>query len=172
MLQLLAVLSLLIQIPVFGLMIFAPRRELTQRVTSNYLTYVILGILFVFLVIGLLTQIISLGSTVNNAIASLPADPAAINADAAKPLADALKTVSGALPGMTLIVVGLAGMMDLAGGYVVYRETQRMGTRPATAGVLLALVYLLSALGMLIFAVWHYLIALKQATPVVESVPV
>lgn len=170
MLQLLAVLSLLIQIPVFALMIFAPRREITQRVTRNYLTYLILGILWVFLVIGLLTQLASLGGTVSSALSSVPTDPKAINADTVKPLTDALNTVYAALPGLTLLIIGIAGSMDLAGGYVAYREMQRMGTRPVTAGILLALIYLLSALGMLIFAVWHYLTALRQTLPIVEPV--
>ncbi len=175
MLTLLAVLALLIQLPFFGLMIFAPRHDLTRRVTSNYLVYVVLGILFIFLVIGLLTQLISLSGTVGSALSSIPTDPKTISADTQKPLTDALNTVSAALPTLLLVITSIGGIMDLAGGYIIYRETQRMGTRRVTAGILLFCMYFLSVIGMLIFALWHYLMQLRQATPVqpvaVSTVP-
>jgi hypothetical protein len=163
LLQALAVIGILVQLPYWFLMIVLPQHPLTRRLTSNYLIFAALGIIFIFIVVGLITYTASLGGTLSSALASVPADAKDFSADTLKPLTAALTTAQNSLP-IWLIVGLLCGFMDLAGGFLIYQETQRRGTARGTASAFLLLMLLLGPIGMMIFALWHYLAAPKAAS--------
>src|SRR5215467_10614879 len=63
MLNTLLLLVYLIPLPFWFLMIFYPRRELTQRVANNYSVFLILGALYVFVGVGAIVAVISLAAS-------------------------------------------------------------------------------------------------------------
>ncbi len=164
MLQIFSALALLIPIPVWLLMIFAPRRDETQRITSRFLIFIPLGIVFIFLAIGVLVQGSALGSIVGDALNAAPADQATVSANA-------LKTVHDALPTLAWAILAGSSVLDIAGGHLIYNATQRMGTPSRTAGALIFLTWLFGALGMMIFALWYYLSAAQPTPPIAAAAP-
>src|SRR5438046_2828341 len=52
MLDLLYVLVTVIPLPIWFLMIFLPRRDVTRRVANNYLIFLLLGVLYIFALVG------------------------------------------------------------------------------------------------------------------------
>jgi hypothetical protein len=159
MLQLIAGLILLVELPAWALMIFRPKEDMTRHLIGNYLIFVPLGLLFVFLGVGLVAGQASLMDTVNSALASTEAGAAT----------DALKAIQTGLPTLGLVVIAAMTVMDLAGGHIVYLELQKRTVSELTAGIFLVLVYLTGPIGMFIFTAWRYLTAIQQAQPAEAS---
>ncbi len=166
MLQLLAFLVLLIEIPAWFLMIFLPQHPMTRQLVTRHLIFIPLGLLFIFLAVGLVVGGLNLGSNAAAAINSVTTDPTAIKANTVAPLVNALHDLQSSLPTLAWVILAASSIMDLAGGGVIYNETQRMGTSRLTAGVLLFFTYLTGPVGMLIFALWRYLSEVRQNLPV------
>lgn len=152
MLQLIAGLILLIELPVWALMIFRPKQELTRQIVSGYLIFVPLGLLFIFLGIGLIAVESGLLATVSSAI----------DAGDAASAAGALKGVQTGLDALAIGVLAALTVMDLAGGHIIYTDLHKRGVSDLTAGLLLALTYLTGPIGMFVFAAWRYLTTVQQ----------
>ncbi len=166
MLQLLAILTLLIPIPVWLLLIFRPSDERTRRLASEYTVFIPLGILYTFLLIGGLAAGFGLRDAVN---AGLNAASGASSGDATAALTDALKTVQNALPMLALVVLAGGGIMDLAGGHYIYHDAQKQGLSTRQTGLFLALTYLTGALGFFAYILWRNLTALHRMQTLPES---
>ena len=68
MLQLIAGLILLVELPAWLLMIFRPKQDLTRHLIGNYLIFVPLGLLFVFIGVGLVAAQAAMLSQVGAAL--------------------------------------------------------------------------------------------------------
>ncbi len=169
MLQLIAGLTLLLTIPIWGLMILLPQHDLTKQIVKNDWAFVPMGLLFIFLAVGLVALGADLTGTLSSALNGVPTDPAAINAGALSPLVSALKSMQSGLSALTWGVLAVSSIGDLALGHLIYNETQRLDTPIRTAGILLLLTYLTGPLGMLVFVLWRYLGEFSQAAPVVPA---
>jgi hypothetical protein len=152
----LALLIILIQTPVWFLLIFAPESKPTQQITGNYAVFVAIGIVYIFFAVAVVAYAISLNGAVTDALARLPTDAAQINAETTRPLVDALRLSANVQPTLIGALLGTA-VLDLAGGLLAFREMKTMGTRRSTRSAVLLVMYLLGPVGMLVFGAWHYL---------------
>src|SRR5262245_8227656 len=62
MLDLLYVLVTIIPLPFWFLMIFLPNRAITRRVANGYLVFLVLGVLYIFTLVGAVVAIIDSAS--------------------------------------------------------------------------------------------------------------
>lgn len=152
----LGLLIVLVQTPVWLLLIFLPESRLTRQATSNYGVFVLLGVLFIFLVVAALVYALSFNSSVINALASVPTDSAQINAETMKPVLDALRlsaNVQTTIFGLLLATT----VLDLAGGLLAFRDMAALGVQRGTRSLILLIMFLLGPVGMLVYGTWHYL---------------
>ncbi len=156
MLLTLALLIVLIQTPIWLLMIIAPNSGLTARVTGNYLVFILLGIVYIFFVVAALVYAISFNSSVITALASVPTGTANVTAEQLRPMLDALRLSANVQPALVGALLATA-VLDLAGGFIAFAESKRLGVRGSTRRGLLLVMFLLGPLGMLVFGTWHYL---------------
>lgn len=154
----LALLIILIQTPVWFLLIFAPESKPTQQITGNYAVFVVIGIVYIFFAVAIVAYALSLNSSVSSALASVPntTGVTTIDPEALKPLVEALKLSANVQPTLIGALLGTA-VLDLAGGLIAFREMRTLGTPRGTRSILLVVMYLLGPVGMLIFGAWHYL---------------
>jgi hypothetical protein len=152
----LALLLILIQTPVWFLLIFAPESKPTQQVTGNYAIFVLIGIVYIFFAVAVLTYALSLNNSVSAALAAIPADTTKIDPEILKPITEALKLSANVQPTLLGALLGTA-VLDLAGGLLAFCEMRTLGTARRTRSVLLLVMYVLGPVGMLVFGAWHYL---------------
>jgi hypothetical protein len=159
----LAILIILVQVPVWLLLIVTPGSALAKRVTSNYAVFILIGILYIFLAIGVLVYALSFNSTIINALASVPENGTQVTADAMKPILDALRLSANIQPTLLGVLLGTT-VLDLAGGILASRDLAAMDVRPSTRRGLLLLMFLLGPAGMLVYGTWHYLNVTRAAS--------
>jgi hypothetical protein len=170
MLQLIAELTVLIVLVVWLVMIFRPDDERTRNLVAGYYVFVPLGILAVFLLIGLVTEWISTGNAIGAAFDAANAPNAGSSATQA--LSDGLKTSQNALPTLILTFFALIDVADLAGGHIIFADMYKRGESKVATGIFLALAYLLGPVGMFAFVAWRHLTLLRKAeAPGVSAAP-
>ena len=152
MLQLIAGLILLIELPAWLLMIFRPKQDVTRHLIGNYLIFVPLGLLFIFLGVGLVAAQAAMVSQVGSAL----------DAGDAAAATDALKAVQSGMSALGLGVFAAMSVMDLAGGHIIYADTQKRNVSEVPAGVFLLVTYLTGPIGMFIYTAWRYLTMVQQ----------
>lgn len=148
MLDALFILSLVVSAPFWLLLIVFPRREFTRSLFATsylYLCFVILGVLYLFTLVGATTNAIATGEISKWGITSL----AGVSALMSSP--------TGALVVWIHLVT-----MDLAGGFMIYRAAQDLNMRTITLSIILFFTLLLGPLGMLIFSLWRVLYGMRQ----------
>jgi len=167
MLLTLALLIVLIQTPIWLLMIIVPNSRITARVTGNYLVFILLGIVYIFFVVAALVYAISFNSSVITALASVPTGTANVTAEQLRPMLDALKLSANVQPALFGALLATT-VLDLAGGFLAFAETKRLGVRGSTRRGLLLVMFLLGPLGMLVFGTWHYLTTQRLRSETLE----
>ena len=148
MLNILLLLVYIIPLPFWFLMIFYPKRELTQRVANNYSVFLLLGALYVFTGVGAVIAWISLAASGN-------APP--MNITSVEGLAGFFSSPAGAL-----VVMLHMTTMDLVGGHWIYHETLRLNTNKILAGLFLLTTLLLGPLGLFVFVMYRLLISMRD----------
>ena len=63
---------------------------------------------------------------------------------------------------MPPVAVILTGVMDLAGGHIIYADTQKRNVPEVPAGIFLLVTYLTGPIGMFIYTAWRYLTMVQQ----------
>ncbi len=169
MLQLIAELTLLIVFAVWMVLIFRPDDARTRHLVEGYYIFVPLGILAVFLLIGLVTVWSDTSSAIGAAFDAANAPNA--GASGTQALSDGLKTAQSALPTLILTFFALIDTADLVGGHVVYVDMRKRGESKVTTGIFLALVYLFGPVGMFAFAAWRHLTLLHKGLIGTNPVP-
>jgi hypothetical protein len=149
MLDVLFVLVNLIPLPFWFLMIVLPRREVTQRVASSYVVFLVLGALYVFTLVGAIVAGINLATSPN---------PPAVNFTTTTGLAAAFANPAAALVAWLHMIT-----MDLIGGHWMYHEARRLNAPTLFTSVALLLTFLLGPLGIFVFVLWRSLVGMRQA---------
>lgn len=148
MLNFLLLLVYIIPLPFWFLMIFYPKRELTQRVANNYSVFLLLGALYVFTGAGAVIAWISLAAS-----GSAPT----MNITSVEGLAGFFSSPAGAL-----VVMLHMTTMDLVGGHWIYHETLRLNTNKILAGLFLLTTFFLGPLGLFVFVMYRLLISMRD----------
>ena len=148
MLNTLLLLTYIIPLPFWVLMIFFPKRGLTQRVANNYTVFLLLGALYIFTAVGALVAWIAQAASGNAPTMGL---------FSVEGLGGLFSSPAGAL------VVWLhMTTMDLIGGHWMYHETQRLKTNRVLAALFLLTTYLLGPLGLFVFVMYRLLVSLRE----------
>lgn len=136
LLNALYLLSMVVAIPFWLAMLFAPRAKTTERLLNSMAAFVILGGIYLFTLIGGLMGTVGQGG--------------GMNFSSVESLAQGLAT-----PAFTLVlwIHVLAG--DLAAGYWIYHDGMRQGIGlTALRGVLLLTLFL-GPVGLFAYAIWR-----------------
>lgn len=134
--------------PVWLLMIFAPRREITARVAASPLTVVPILAVYVAMALPVFPELWS-------AVSSPDIDG----------FRDLVVLANGAGAIWAQVIA-----WDLLIGQWMYREARRIGLHPFTTGPLLVLTILLSPFGLLLFLLVRA-VRSNQPRPLVGSMP-
>jgi hypothetical protein len=146
MLEFFLLVTYILPAPFWLLMIFAPKHWLTRRLTNNFAIFILLGAIYVFVGVSGVVAAVGRGSFDLGAFASTNG------------LAQLLTIPVVALVAWTHMVT-----MDLAGGYLIFRESQTHNMSRAVTSVCLFLTWLLGPLGMFVFAMWHLLTTVRKS---------
>jgi hypothetical protein len=152
MLDLLFLLSLLIPLPFWLLMIFLPRHSFTRRLVNNFWVFVILGAMYLFGLVGGTIAAIGQGASLFAGLTSLSGFSALVK-----------------VPAVALLVWLHMVTMDLAGGFLIYREATKQNMPTIFTSVCLFLTLLLGPLGMFTFAMWYSLTHLRKTAEISAS---
>jgi Domain of unknown function (DUF4281) len=149
MLDLLYVLVTVIALPFWFLMIFLPHREVTRRVANNYLIFLLLGVLYIFVLVGAVVAAMD-------------------SASRGGPGLD-LRTTGGLAGLFSIPAVALAAwthmiFLDLLAGHWVYHEAERLGAPTLLTSSALIVTLILAPLGVFVFVLWRSLIALRAGS--------
>src|SRR5436305_37377 len=136
MLDLLYVLVTIIPLPFWFLMIFLPNRAVTRRVANSYLVFLVMGVLYIFTLVGAVYAAID-------------------SASKGGPGMDFTSTSSLArlfsLPAVALVVWLHMITMDLLGGHWLYHEAQRLGAPTLLTSITLIITFIFAPLGIFVF---------------------
>ncbi|MBC8098750.1 MAG: DUF4281 domain-containing protein [Armatimonadetes bacterium] len=159
----LAFLIVLIQTPVWLLMMIAPQQPLTDRLTRSYLIFIPIIVMYILFLIAMIIEIFSLNNTFSIAIRNIPTVPS----DNLQPVLNAIQRGFD-VPSALLSALLATTVLDLAAGILASNEMERLGTPVRTQRAMLAAMFLLGPVGMLVFAIWH----LRNQRPTATQPPV
>ncbi len=146
MLDLLYVLVVVITLPFWFLMIFMPHRAITRRVASNYVVFLVMGVLYIFTLVGAVV------AALDSASKGGPGFDFSSTASLAKLFS---------IPAVALVAWVHMIILDLLAGHWMYHEAQRLGVPTAFASISLILTLLFAPLGVFVFVLWRNLMAMR-----------
>jgi ABA4-like protein len=146
MLDLVYVLVTIIPLPFWFLMIFLPKRAITRRATSNYLVFLVMGVLYIFMLVG------AFAAGLDSASKGGPG----IDFSSASGLARFMSLPAVALGVWTHMIT-----MDLLGGHWLYHEAQRLGAPTLFTSITLFVAFFFAPLAVFVFILWRSLVAMR-----------
>ncbi len=154
MLNLLFWLTIITPVPFWFLLIFLTKHSITRRITSLGVAFILLGILYIFVMVGAVTSTIE----------ALTSNAAAYD----------FSTAQGWIAWISLPAVSLAmflhmAIMDLAGGHWIYSQAERMDAPRPVTSLCILLTGLVGPLGMFVFSLWSSLTIMRQEAIVREN---
>jgi hypothetical protein len=156
MLDLLYVLVVLITLPFWFLMIFLPKREITRRVSSSYLVFLVLGVLYIFTLVGAVMAVVD-------------------SASKGGPRLDFsnIQALAGifSVPAASLVAWVHMITLDLLAGHWLYHEAERLKAPRVFSSLTLILTFLFAPLGIFVFVLWRSLIAMRGHTAAQQHAP-
>jgi hypothetical protein len=146
MLDLLFLLVNLIPLPFWFLMIFLPRRRFTRQIISNYLVFIVLGAIYIFVIVGAVVA----------GIAQIQKTGPLNHLSPLQVLTTLLATPAG-----TLAVWTHMAALDLVAGHWIYQEAERLHAPRLFTSIMLILTLLLGPLGVFVFVLWRTLVRMR-----------
>lgn len=150
MLMFLYLLSSIVPLPFWILLIFFTRRKVTKQffgTTYSYAGFLVLGGLYIFTLFGTAMTLLFNGQS------------NVVNFGSPDGLAKMFQ-----IPALALVVWLHMITMDLAGGFFIYRESERLNLPLGFTKACLVLTFLLGPLGMFIFGLWRVLTAMRESS--------